>query len=98
GHAPAVAEVARQSRGVADLARDREPLTVRRREGAPAPVPAHGMTVLEVHDRSDRRPERLLAEIPGRAPGQAVVSAIGDRVHVSFCFFLLSLCGFWGDG
>ena len=20
------------------------------------------------------------------------------RVHVSFCFFLLSLCGFWGDG
>ena len=19
-------------------------------------------------------------------------------VHVSFCFFLLSLCGFWGDG
>ena len=22
----------------------------------------------------------------------------GLRVHVSFCFFLLSLCGFWGDG
>ena len=22
----------------------------------------------------------------------------GYRVHVSFCFFLLSLCGFWGDG
>ena len=44
-------------------------------------MPAHGLTVLEVHDRGDRRPERLLAEIPGRAPGQAVVGAIGDLGH-----------------
>ena len=51
------------------------------RQRAAAPVPAHGLMVLEVHDRGDRRPERLLAEIPGRAPGQSVVSEVGDLGH-----------------
>jgi hypothetical protein len=32
----------------------------------------------EVHDRS---PERLLAEMPDRAPGQAVVNAMGLPGH-----------------
>jgi glycosyltransferase A (GT-A) superfamily protein (DUF2064 family) len=37
--------------------------------------------MLVVHGRGDRRPERLLAEIPGRAPGQAVtrlIAALGQ--------------------
>jgi len=37
--------------------------------------------VLEVHDRGDRRPERLLAEIPGRAPGQSVIRVVADLGH-----------------
>jgi hypothetical protein len=41
----------------------------------------NGSEVREVHDGGDRRPGRLLAEMPGRAPGQAVVSAIGYPVH-----------------
>jgi hypothetical protein len=65
-------------------ARDTAPVP-RRRDGAPRAIvggdegldldlPCAGRPEADVHDRS---PERPLAEMPDRAPGQAVVNVIG---------------------